>query len=102
MKWFTEVFLHGPALTSGEFQLAGWVGLAVCIDAVVVVFTVIPLCSYGGNLLLNIGPTADGRVPPVVEERLRQMGSWLKVNGEAVYGTHVWHTRQDPNNNMVL
>ena len=43
--------------------------------------------SRGGNLLLDIGPTADGRIPVVMEERLIQIGDWLKVNGEAIYGT---------------
>ena len=41
----------------------------------------------GGNLLLDIGPTADGRIPVVMQERLIQIGQWLKVNGEAVYGS---------------
>ncbi len=45
------------------------------------------LVSRGGNLLLNVGPTADGRIPTIQEERLRQIGAWLKVNREAIYGS---------------
>jgi alpha-L-fucosidase len=41
----------------------------------------------GGNLLLDIGPTGDGRIPVIMQERLIQIGAWLKTNGEAVYGT---------------
>ena len=43
--------------------------------------------SHGGNLLLNVGPRADGSVQPEAVERLHAMGDWLAVNGEAVYGT---------------
>jgi alpha-L-fucosidase len=50
----------------------------------------IDIVSRGGNLLLDIGPTADGRIPTIMEDRLLHIGKWLGVNGEAIYGTRAW------------
>ena len=41
----------------------------------------------GGNVLLNVGPTREGVIPPDSVDRLREMGAWLKANGESVYGS---------------
>jgi len=43
--------------------------------------------AKGGNLLLNIGPSPEGELPPESLERLKEIGAWMKINGEAVYGT---------------
>lgn len=50
----------------------------------------VDLVSAGGNLLLNVGPAADGTIPVIMRERLLQIGEWLKVNGEGIYSSRPW------------
>lgn len=47
--------------------------------------------ARGGNLLLNVGPKPDGELPIEQEERLREIGLWMFVNGEAIYGARTWN-----------
>ena len=59
------------------------------------IFVLIDMVSRGGNLLLDIGPTGDGRIPTIMEERLIEIGNWMAINGESIYGTRPWkRTRQ--------
>lgn len=45
------------------------------------------IASKGGNFLLNVGPTAEGEIPPESLDRLREIGQWMAVNGESIHGT---------------
>ena len=54
------------------------------------VLQLIDKVSRGGNFLLDIGPDEHGKIPPIMQERLLQMGEWLKINGQSIYGTSRW------------
>lgn len=61
----------------------------------VLIFNLIDIASKGGNFLLNVGPTAEGIIPKPSVRRLREIGAWLEVNGEAIYGTSPWRKRKE-------
>ncbi len=50
----------------------------------------VDIVSKNGNLMLNVGPRADGTIPEGAQAVLRGIGAWLKTNGEAIYGTRPW------------
>lgn len=59
-------------------------------SAAELVETLASTSAWNGTLIMNIGPTADGLIPPIFQERLGAVGGWLHNNSEAIYGTRPW------------
>ncbi|MEO8853842.1 MAG: alpha-L-fucosidase, partial [Ginsengibacter sp.] len=58
--------------------------------AKVIIDNLVDIVSKGGNYLLNIGPGPDGDFDPVAYDRLKEIGAWIKINGEGIYGTRMY------------
>jgi alpha-L-fucosidase len=56
-------------------------------SAEMLIRNLVDIASKGGNYLLNVGPTSEGLIPAPSVERLKEIGQWMKANGEAIYGT---------------
>jgi alpha-L-fucosidase len=59
-------------------------------SAASVVEELVEICSMGGNLMLNISPKGDGSIPENQQRSLREVGEWLKANGEGIYDSRPW------------
>jgi alpha-L-fucosidase len=65
-------------------------GEADTIASADLIAMLVDIVSKNGNLLLDVGPEADGTIPPVQMDRLKALGGWLKQNGDAIYDTVPW------------
>ena len=54
------------------------------------IYLLVDIVSKNGNLLLDVGPEADGTIPAVQLDRLKALGAWVDMNGEGIYGTRPW------------
>ncbi|XP_056255130.1 tissue alpha-L-fucosidase-like [Seriola aureovittata] len=69
--------------------------LSELLDLPSIIKDMVNVVAMGGNYLLNIGPMSDGMIAPVFEERLRGLGAWLGINGEAIYASKPWRIQTE-------
>ncbi|XP_076100706.1 alpha-L-fucosidase-like [Mytilus galloprovincialis] len=66
-----------------------------------IISNLVSIVSCGGNMILDVGPTKEGKITPIFEERLRQLGQWLRCNGEGIYSTVPWSHQKDTTTRYV-
>ncbi len=78
---------HSPAFNSEETEES-------LLSAGAMVRLLVDTAARGGNLLLSAGPAATGLISEAASSRLRDLGAWLKRNGEAIYSTRRWEVTE--------
>ena len=101
----TKEYKHGSMDLANKWEMCRGLGLSFGYNKVedeshiiskkALLELLVKTVSHNGNLLINVGPKADGSIPEIQAQRLREMGAWLKDNGEAIYDTFIWERQLD-------
>ncbi|KAM6399649.1 tissue alpha-L-fucosidase [Rhynochetos jubatus] len=75
--------------------------VAELMDEASIIEELVQTVSFGGNYLLNVGPTKEGVIVPIFQERLLALGRWLDTNGEAIYETKPWRVQMENSTDTV-
>jgi len=100
----TAEYLAGERPINSKWEICRGIGLSfgynstegddVALSGRDLVRLLVEAVSHNGNLLINVGPRADGTIPEIQASRLRDLGTWLSKYGYAIYGTRIWEERQ--------
>ncbi|XP_072211563.1 tissue alpha-L-fucosidase isoform X2 [Excalfactoria chinensis] len=71
------------------------------MDVASIIKELVQTVSFGGNYLLNVGPTKEGVIVPIFQERLLALGRWLDTNGEAIYESKPWRVQMENSTDTV-
>lgn len=98
--YVTPEYQDTPDIQTKKFELTRGIGFSFgynqeesekdMMNSEKMLYTLMDVVSKNGNMLLNVGPMADGTIPEMQKKPLLELGAWLKANGEAVYGTRAW------------
>ena len=101
----TKEYQHGVMTLDKKWEMCRGLGLSFAynqeetekhyINPNKLISLLLESVSHNGNLLINVGPKADGTIPAPQVDRLRCLGAWLKENGEAIYGTKPYSRQQE-------
>ena len=83
-------------------QSWGWVENQQYASAHTLLSKLIDCTARGGTMMLSLSPKADGTIPAAQQQPLREMGDWLRLNGEAVIGTRPWTTQAEGDDDKLL
>ncbi|XP_010167382.2 tissue alpha-L-fucosidase, partial [Antrostomus carolinensis] len=75
--------------------------IADVMDEASIIEELVQTVSFGGNYLLNVGPTKEGVIVPIFQERLLALGRWLDTNGEAIYESKPWRVQMENSTDTV-
>ena len=104
--FLTREYTHVPDIVEHPWESTRGLGFSFgynqdederqSLSGTALVRLLVDVVSKNGNLLINVGPAADGSIPSLQRQAMREMGAWLLANGDAVYGTRPWIRAGEP------